>query len=328
VSRVGEQAGGWRRWRDAMADALYGEDGFYRHSGAPAAHFRTSAHASPSWAGAIATLAGRAAERMPESAAFTVVEVGAGGGELLGGLAVRVPSEWRLVGVDVCPRPAGVPERVEWAEQLPASFDGVLIAVEWLDVVPVDVVERTDDDVRLVEVNEAGEERLGPVVSADTSDWLARWWPLAEVGDRAEVGRPRDEAWAGAVARIDRGVAVTVDYAAVPARDVAGTLTGYKEGRQVAPVPDGSMDITAHVLFSSLVVAASADAETVMVSQREALRSLGLNARRPSYDGDATSYLSSLSRAGDEAELIDPGGLGAFTWLVQAIGTRNPLTSD
>jgi hypothetical protein len=66
----------------------------------------------------------------------------------------------------------------------------------------------------------------------------------------------------------------------------------------------------------------------VMVSQREALRSLGLDARRPSYDGDATSYLSGLSRAGDEAELIDPGGLGAFTWLVQAIGTRNPLTSD
>jgi SAM-dependent MidA family methyltransferase len=311
-----------------MGDALYGPAGFYRAPGVPGRHFRTAAHAGPAWAQALARMVSRVDDGLGQPAGFTVAEVGAGGGELLADLAAHGSPRWSLVGVDLAPRPAGLPVRVGWQDALPSSFVGVLIAVEWLDVVPVDVVERTDDDVRLVEVNEAGEERLGPVVSADTSDWLARWWPLAEVGDRAEVGRPRDEAWAAAVARIDRGVAVTVDYAAVPARDVAGTLTGYKEGRQVAPVPDGSMDITAHVLFSSLVVAASADAETVMVSQREALRSLGLNARRPSYDGDATSYLSSLSRAGDEAELIDPGGLGAFTWLVQAIGTRNPLTSD
>jgi SAM-dependent MidA family methyltransferase len=324
VSGVGEQAGGWRRWRDAMADALYGEDGFYRHSGAPAAHFRTSAHASPSWAGAIATLAGRAAERMPESAAFTVVEVGAGGGELLGGLAVRVPSEWRLVGVDVCPRPAGVPERVEWAEQLPASFDGVLIAVEWLDVVPVDVVERTDDGGRLVEVSADGAERLGAVADIDASQWLERWWPLAEVGDRAEIGSTRDDAWADACSHLRRGVAVAVDYAADPRRDVAGTLTGYRDGRQVLPVPDGSCDITAHVLMQSCAAAVT-DADTRLLTQREALRSLGVTAERPAYGGDPREYLAALQAVGEAAELLDPHGLGGFTWLVQARGVPLPV---
>src|SRR3954469_13088459 len=125
-----------------MADALYGADGFYRRPGAPAAHFRTSAHASPLWADSIASVADRVARSMPGTESFTVAEVGAGGGELLAGLAARVPSEWRLVGVDVAPRPHSLPDRVEWREQLPATFDGLLLAVEWLDVVPVDVVEK------------------------------------------------------------------------------------------------------------------------------------------------------------------------------------------
>jgi SAM-dependent MidA family methyltransferase len=307
-----------------MAAALYGPAGFYRTAGAPGRHFRTAAHTGAVWARAIARLVDRVDVALGRPDDFTVVEMGAGGGELLAGLAALGPDRWSLVGVDVAPRPAGLPAQLDWRDETPASFAGVLLAVEWLDVVPVDVVERTEDGARIVEVNDAGEERLGPLLVAEDRDWLARWWPLPEVGDRAEIGRPRDEAWRNAVARIDRGVAVAVDYAAVPARDVAGTLTGYQEGRQVVPVPDGSMDITAHVRFESLV----ADTERVVLSQRDALRRLGVDGRRPSYDGEATSYLEDLSRAGDEAELIDPSGLGAFTWLVQAIGTSNPLMHD
>ena len=307
-----------------MNDALYGPAGFYRVTGAPGRHFRTAAHTGTVWAEAITRLVGLVDDALGRPDEFSVVEIGAGGGELLAGLATLAPARWSLLGVDVAPRPAELPARVHWQAEPPDAVGGVLIAVEWLDVVPVDVVERGDDDVRLVEVNSSGEERLGPVLAESDRDWLARWWPLPDVGDRAEVGRPRDEAWRDAVARMDRGVALAVDYAAVPSRDVAGTLTGYMEGRQVAPVPDGSMDLTAHVLFESL----AADTETVLLSQREALRRLGVEGRRPPYDGDAASYLSGLSRAGDEAELIDPSGLGGFTWLVQAIGTRNPMAPD
>ncbi len=69
------------------------------------------------------------------------------------------------------------------------AFDGLLVAVEWLDVVPVDVVERTDDGLRYVEVSMDGSERIGAVADTADADWLAHWWPLAEVGDRAEVGQ-------------------------------------------------------------------------------------------------------------------------------------------
>jgi SAM-dependent MidA family methyltransferase len=307
-----------------MNAALYGPAGFYRAADAPRRNFRTAAHTGAVWAEAIARLVDRVDEALGRPDGFAVVEMGAGGGELLGGVAELGPARWSLVGVDVAPRPTQLPARVDWRAELPASVVGVLIAVEWLDVVPVDVVERTGDGPRIVEVSDSGEERLGPAVADEDRAWLARWWPLPADGDRAEIGRPRDEAWRTAGARVDRGVAVAVDYPAVPARDLAGTLSGYKAGRQVVPVPDGSMDITAHVLFESL----AADAGSVLLSQREALHRLGVDGRRPSYDGNASSYLSHLSRTGDEAELLDPGGLGGFTWLVHTIGTSNPLTAD
>ena len=321
---VGAAMGGWRTWREAMAEALYGAAGFYRSAGAPARHFRTSAAASAQWAAAIGTLAARVDAALGEPADFTVVDMGAGGGELLAGLAALAPPRWRLVGVDVAPRPQALPQRVEWRADLLTQWAGVLVAVEWLDVVPLDAVELADDGPRLVEVAVDGTERLGGRPSADDLAWLARWWAPVEVGDRAEVGRSRDAAWAGAVERLSRGVAVAADYAALPGRDVAGTLTGYRDGRQVLPVPDGSCDLTAHVLLESCAAASTADA-TLLGSQRDALRRLGLDATLPAYEGDPTAYLRALSAAGEAAELLDPSGLGGFTWLVQAKGVPLPL---
>jgi len=146
----------------------------------------------------------------------------------------------------------------------------------------------------------------------------------ADVGDRAEIGLARDEAWAAAVARLSRGVALAVDYAVDPRRDVAGTLTGYRSGRQVLPVPDGSGDITAHVLLESCA-AAVADVESRLVAQRDALRSLGVKGQRPAYAEDPQAYLAALQEVGEAMELLDPDGLGAFGWLLQAKGVALPL---
>jgi SAM-dependent MidA family methyltransferase len=304
-----------------MAEALYGDGGFYRAGGAPGRHFRTSAHASPQWAAALAELARQVDQLLGEPVDFTVVDMGAGGGEVLADLAATAPARWRLVGVEIAPRPGQLPARVDWTDALPVGFTGVLLAVEWLDVVPVDVVELTEAGPRLVEVTRDGRERPGPAPSLADADWLQRWWPLESLGDRAEVGLSRDEVWADAVRRLTRGVAVAVDYAAVPARDLGGTLTGYREGRQLLPVPDGSCDITAHVLLESCATACD-DVESMLLGQREALGRLGVSAPRPAYGGDPTAYLTALSAAGEAAELLDPAGLGAFTWLLQAKGTR------
>jgi SAM-dependent MidA family methyltransferase len=297
-----------------MADALYGPRGFYRSPGAPARHFRTAAHASPMWAQAWLTLAERVYGALPpaERGAFTVVDMGAGGGELIGALASNAPPDWRLVGVDLAPRPSGLPKRVEWLDSPPSDVAGVVAAVEWLDVVPVDVAERATDGIRVVEVDPTGRERLGPPIDAAAKAWLERWWPLAEVGARAEVGQPRDEAWRDLVARLRAGIAVAVDYAAVPGRDAGGTLTGYRDGRQVRPVPDGSTDITAHVHLASC--------GGTVVTQREALQRLGIDGKVPPYGGDPIRYAAALAQASAAAELLDPDGLGGFGWLVETRG--------
>jgi SAM-dependent MidA family methyltransferase len=312
----------WSSWREAMGRALYGEAGFYLTAGAPAGGFRTAAHASPLWAVALLELATRVNAALGSPADFAVVDMGAGGGELLAGMAAIAPDHWSLIGVDVAPRPAELPDRVRWQHDLPRGVSGLLMAVEYLDVVPVDVVELTETGCRLVEVSESGEERLGPEPPERDLAWLRQWWPLAEVGDRAEVGHTRDAAWRQLSATVTAGLAVAVDYAAVPARDVAGTLTAYRDGRQLAAVPDGSCDLTAHVLLASLV----ADGD-VLLDQRHALQALGISATRPRYGDDPAGYLAALSQAGEAAELTDPNGLGGFRWLLHPVGIVSPLST-
>jgi SAM-dependent MidA family methyltransferase len=309
-------------WRAATEQALYGESGFYRRH-RPAAHFRTSVHASPLLATALLSL-------VHDTGLGTVVDVGAGGGELLVELHRQAP-ELELLGVDVAARPPGLPPAVRWAAEPPDSVTGLLVAHELLDDVPVDVVQRDRGAWRVVLVDPAtGGEQLGDEVPAADAAWLGAWWPDGDDGDRAEVGRPRDAVWAGLVGSIDRGIAVAVDYAHERgARPRAGTLTGYRDGRQVRPVPDGSCDVTSHVALDACAAAGvrAGATSTALTTQRAALLALGLAADRPPHSlasSDPAAYLQALSRRGELAELTDRDGLGGFGWLVQAVGVDLP----
>ena len=314
----------WCTWREATEQALYGEGGFFRRPGGrPAAHFRTSVHASPVFAEAVLTLAGYAGLR-------TVVDVGAGGGELLVALH-RLDPSLELLGVDLADRPEGLDADIAWAGRIPEGVEALLVANEWLDDVPVHVVELTDGGWRLVLVDPAsGNEQLGPAPGDADLAWLDRWWPAGEVGDRAEVGRPRDEAWDTAVGSLRRGLAVAVDYAhRRDSRPPSGTLSGYRDGHQVPPVPDGSCDVTSHVALDACAVAGqSAGAtQTLLTTQRVALHALGVRRSMPPHElsrSDPVAYLTALSAAGEVAELTDLSGLGGFGWLVQAVGVALP----
>ncbi len=348
--------GAWRRWRDATEEALYGPFGFYRRPEGPAGHFRTSVHVSPQFAGAVARLLCRVDEALGRPAELAFVDMGAGRGELVTGVLKALPAEVasraRGYAVERADRPAALDPRLEWRAEPPTGVCGMLFANEWLDNVPLDVAEVDADGVpRLVLVREDGAETLGQPVTGPEAEWLARWWPLGPgagqgpapeperesepesygeavrpEGLRAEIGLSRDAAWACAVATLDRGVAVAVDYAHVAdARPPYGTLTGFREGRTTAPVPDGSCDITAHVALD-----ACARPGARLLTQREALRALGVSGRRPPLalaSTDPAGYVRALAGAGEAAELTAPGGLGDFGWLVQPVGIPNPLPS-
>lgn len=317
-----------------MEEALYGARGFYRRGERPAAHFRTSVHASRRYAAALGRLLTELDAALGRPEPLQLVDVGAGSGELLVQISTAVPElagRLAATAVELSPRPPGLPPEIHWLDAPPTEITGLVIANEWLDNVPLDVVEMTPEGPRLVLVDPAtGTETIGPGPSPDDMDWLACWWPLREPGDRAEVGSPRCAAWASVVARLRRGVALAVDYGhSRTRRPPYGTLSGYRDGHAVPAVPDGSCDVTAHVALDACAVAgrrAGATA-TLLTTQRAALRGLGVSGVRPPI-GQARSepraYLDALCRAGEDAELIDPNGLGGYEWLVQCVGTPLP----
>jgi SAM-dependent MidA family methyltransferase len=289
-------------WRQAWTAALYGPDGFYRRE-RPSDHFRTSVHASPLFAEALLGLA-------RSRGLGAVTDVGAGDGGLLRRLLELAPGELDLLGVDLAPRPDGLPDAVRWRYDFPGELDGLVVANEWLDNIPCDVVEVDDQGVpRYVHVDpDSGQEALGEPCR---EQWVARWWPVSEPGARAEVGSSRDRAWADVVRRLRRGVAVAVDYGHTRAtRPALGSLAAFRHGQAVDVVPDGTRDITAHVAVDSL--------GGERTTQRDALHALGVDATRPPAEHartDPAGYVAALSRATQAAELTDPDGLGGFYWV-------------
>ncbi|MEW2066413.1 SAM-dependent methyltransferase [Streptomyces sp. NPDC007346] len=321
----------WRGWREAARTALYGEEGFYRSPvrspEGPAGHFRTSVHASPLFARAVAGLLARTAREL-STRTVALVDVGAGRGELLTGVLAAVPRGLEVVpyGVEVAARPPGLDPRIVWCAEPPRGVSGLLFANEWLDNVPVEVAEVDGDGVaRYVQVRTSdGAERLGPPVTGADAAWLERWWPLSAPGERAEIGLPRDEAWAGAAGSLAAGLAVAVDYAHVRGeRPPFGTLTGFRGGREVRPVPDGSCDVTAHVALDACA-GALAHGTHELTDQRAALGRLGVSGDRPPLGlaaSDPAAYVRALASAGEAAELTARGGLGDFGWLLHRVGS-------
>lgn len=352
---------GLRGWRAAMRNALYGPDGFYRRPEGPAGHFRTSVHASPLFARAVAALLCRVDEALGRPRVLDFVDMAAGRGELVTGVLAALPPEvadrTRACAVEIAGRPPGLDGRIAWRAEPPPSVTGLLFANEWLDNVPLDVAEADAAGVpRLVLVDADGTERLGPPVTGPEARWLDRWWPLhaghgpaaardrtsppgaapapgtaspGTEGLRAEIGLPRDEAWASAAGTVARGLAVAVDYGHTrDTRPPFGTLTGFRDGRQTAPVPDGSCDLTAHVALDACAAAVPGPGGRLL-TQREALRALGVTAGRPPLalaSTDPAGYVRALAAAGEAAELLAPDGLGAFGWLLRPAGVPDVLT--
>ncbi len=341
---------GWLPWHEAMERALYGPGGFFLRQ-RPAAHFRTSVHASPLFARAVALLLTRVDAALGRPDVLDFVDMAAGSGELAAGVLAALPDEVaarvRCHAVERAPRPGGLDPRVAWRTAPPEGARGLLFANEWLDNVPLAVAAPGPGGrPHAVEVRPRdGAERLGPELGGEDAAWLERWWPWerepssagdgegeprveepSSAGDgeppveglRAEIGRTREAAWRRAVDSLAEGLAVAVDYGHTRrARPPLGTLTGYRDGRQVPPVPDGSRDLTAHVAMDAL--------PGTLTTQRTALADLGVSGARPPLAlaaQDPAGYVRALSAATQAAELTARGGLGDFLWLATPVGPR------
>jgi SAM-dependent MidA family methyltransferase len=313
-----------------MAAALYAPGtGFFTRPGpGPAGHFRTSAHTGSMFGDAIAALINDVDDALGRPDPLDIVDIGAGHGELLTLLPDRLASRrrGRFTAVERGPRPDGLPAGIAWRDSIPEHITGVLLATEWLDNVPLDVAVPDGDGWRYLLVDDSGHESLGAPVDGDDNAWIRRWWPT---GERVEIGRTRDRAWADAIGHLDRGLALAIDYGHLrESRPPLGTLTGFVGGRQALPVPDGDFDLTAHVAADA-VGSAVAGLDPLLVRQSVALAALGVHGQRPPIEmahRDPAAYVRALADASTAAELTDPEGLGGHYWLLQPVGVALPPT--
>ncbi|WP_186526213.1 SAM-dependent methyltransferase [Leekyejoonella antrihumi] len=311
----------WQPWTRAWQQALYGREGFYRRS-SPSEHFATSAQGIP---GAGPLLASAVARLARQHGLEQIIDVGAGRGELLRELARHDPG-LTLTGTDVVHRPADLPGSISWiqgpggallADGITAVEQVLVIAHEWLDVVPCPVVEFDGRSWRLLEVTPAGDERLAGELDDAGRAWCQEYsFPDPHEGDRLEIGSPRDAAYAQLCSRVRQGLVVAVDYGYRSGMQPRhGTLTGYRDGLQCLPTPDGTCDITAHVCIDSL------GADSAM-PQRELLDRLGAGMPAPPLtlaSTDPPAYLQRLATRSAWSALRAAGGLGDFWWVIRTI---------
>jgi hypothetical protein len=316
-----------RSWFDAWVESAYGPDGFWRLN-RPGDHLRTAAATSPLLAERVVGLL----NQRPEIR--RVVDVGAGGGQLLAGLQCQRP-DLRLCGVDVHRRPDALPAGIEWVEDLwdvrygrwsTGGAEAVLrengsvlvISCEWLDDLPCPVVVRHADGWRQAVVDEAGNEQPGPRLTGAELAWADRWW---SDGERAEVGLTRDHAWQRLAETVadHGGGALLIDYGHLAEhRPSEGSFAAYRDGRAVSPIPASEVNLTAHVSVDAVRAAGeAAGLQTVSFDrQHEVLAGLGGPGEPPGPT--ARDHLADLARRSEHAALSSARGWGSHWWLVQS----------
>ena len=286
---------------------------------------------------------------------FDLVEAGAGNGRLSGDIlraarrrdaAFYQSIRLHLVEASAAARAehdatlSEVGERLASSSaSLPESFEGVLVANELLDALPVHQVVMREDGLREIYVVAS---RQSPVVSQPSSvgsqpssvprlmtiegplstpalaEYLAALDVRLEPGWRVEINLRAVDWVRDAARRLVRGFMILIDYGhyareLYSATHSAGTLTTFASHRSAGPESaagtpvwlrnPGEQDLTAHVDFTSIRAAAEAEGCAALGFLDQTYFVLGL------VDGwSATAF---AERAGAMKTLIMPGGLGS-----------------
>ena len=267
-------AGGWLPFDRFMALALYQPGlGYYANAGrkfglgpGSGSDFVTAPEMSPLFGRA---LAAQVRQGLRASGSAALMEFGAGSGALAAhlldalGEAVRSYDIVDLSGnlrARQQARLARFGGRVRWLDRLPEAFDGVIIGNEVLDAMPV----------QLLHFDGAQWLERGVVLAGDGFAWADRPTALRPPlddpfmpGTVTEI-HPQAEAFIRSIAAmLRRGLALFIDYGFPEheyylAQRIGGTLMCHQAHRADADplVAVGEKDITAHVNFSAIALAA------------------------------------------------------------------------
>jgi SAM-dependent MidA family methyltransferase len=330
-----QQAGGWLPFDHFMAQALYAPDlGYYMRPGSPlgrgarsGSDFVTAPELSPAFGHC---LAAQVAQGLALSGANAVLELGAGSGALAEQVLERLNAQaapgphyfiLELSGnlrAMQAQRLARFGSQVQWLQALPTAFSGVVLANEVLDALPVKLL--TFDGHTWLE--------RGVVASSSGHGWAWQDRPTALRPPRAEgfargavtEVHPQAEALVASLAAAVQGALVLfIDYGFpeaeyyLPERH-GGTLMCHRGHRADAePLLEvGDKDITAHVNFTGIALAAQAAGWAVLgySSQAHVLLNLGLAEALQAGDARARADGLKLINEHEMGELFKVLALG------------------
>jgi SAM-dependent MidA family methyltransferase len=325
-----------------MELALYDPDGgYYRSAEARPGRggdFVTAPELHPIFGEVLAGAVEEAWVTLGRPEPFVVREHGAGEGALALAMLPSLPPAIRYAPVEADDRrlealgerlaATGLADRL-----IPAtsSFDGIIIANEVLDALPVHRVRRRGGALRELAVDLALDGAFVEIeVKPTTPALVAR---LADEGidlvddQTAEICLAIDDWLASAAGPLQRGLVLLIDYGYPaaelydPARRRDGTLRAYVR-HQVSDDPYrfvGRQDLTAHVDLTAVERAANAAglATVGVTTQAAALMSLGIEDRLRAIQADPATTMEGYTLLRSALlRLLDPAAMGRFRVMV------------
>ena len=345
-----EASGGWIGFERYMELALYAPNmGYYSggsHKFGAAGDFVTAPEISAAFSQTLATQA----IQVCALSAPHIIEVGAGSGRLAADLLLelerrgKLPDSYRILDLSgelrvrqhstIAQCAPHLLDRVSWLDRLPEHFDGLVLANELLDAMPVHLV-RWGKDGAPDEIQECGlscengefvwQERRASGRLLERAQAIASEFelPIAYQSEISLAASDWTAAWAGI---LGRGALLLIDYG-FPRREfyhaqrTTGTLMcHYRHRSHTDPLfLPGLQDITAHVDFTAIVEAGFGAGLNFLgyTTQAAFLLNCGLTdvlARTPAEDS-----LRYLPQAQATQKLISPAEMGEL-FKVIALG--------
>ena len=343
------EAEGPMPFEEYMAACLYDDEfGFFATGplrSVASGDFLTSPEVSP-WFGRMLGRFVSQERRRTGAAPFAVVEVAAGSGSLLEAMVADLAGgPYGFHAVEASPAAREALTAVIGSDGVHASldglaerFDGVVLANELLDNLPVALAIRSGDGWVERWVG-ATDDRFGFVTAPcrpEVAAWCDAYAGTVPEGGMVEVQLAATGWITAALEHIERGALVIIDYGGtaeeLEPRRTQGTLRTYRN-HHLGPDPlaePGRTDVTVDVNFTATIAAAEGAGATVELHrQDDFLASLGLRSivsglrhreRDLARSGDAMERLIVRSEATDADTLLHPRGLGDFRVLVARKG--------
>jgi SAM-dependent MidA family methyltransferase len=349
-----------------MAVALYDpEHGYYR--GAPdrptrSGDFLTAPETHPLFGAAVSRQIDEVWQRLGRPAPFVLREYGAGSGSLAAAILAGLRADGSALANALTYDPVEVNDyrRSELAGRsdlpalaptrrtagAPAGFQGVVLANEFLDALPVHRIEWRDGHLleRFVDWDEpAGRlvERAGEPSTPALAERLAADRISLAPGEGVELGQVGEvclglDPWLGEVAAaLERGLVLVLDYghqasALYAPERASGTLRAYAGQRAHGDpfIAVGRQDLTAHVDLTALEAGAEAHGLALLgdVSQADFLIGCGLEELVERIrSSPATTMAEWLAVRSAIGRFLDPAALGGFRAVMLGREIEPPL---